>query len=169
METFQTNLMFSRYSIYDTSPKQWITILRLATKWECPDIRDFAISHIKTTSLSAVKKIKILREYGTPQADLLPLFIELASREQMLTREEFRVLDDDTKFCIVRAREMLRTSPHTEGSGSPTTPHPRRLSDAEKSQVVAEAIGVPPPVFDSDAQSVASDVVSTFYLGDFSS
>lgn len=99
--------------------------------------------------MDTVKKIKAFKKYKVPEADIFPLYVELASRERMLTREEFNVLDDDAKYCVAQAREILRgahahspsESSDTSSSGSSLG---EGLSHRDKLRIVAEAFGVPP-------------------------
>jgi len=134
-----------RYGIHKATPDQWITILRLATIWGFPSVRKLAISHLKTTSMDVMEKIKAFQEYKVPRSDMLPAFVELASRENPLSREEFGVLEDDTKFCITQAREtLLRTALSVERD-APAMDHSEHLNVTERSRLVAEVFGLPPP------------------------
>lgn len=124
---------------------KWITILRLASLWECAGIRDFAVSFIDKLPMKTVKKIKIYQDYKVPRNRLLPLYIELATRESMLELEEFRVLDAETLFHIVRAREMLRAPPPADdGRDSSASPIRADITEKEKMDVVAFAFGMSP-------------------------
>ncbi|KAF7782807.1 hypothetical protein Agabi119p4_2183 [Agaricus bisporus var. burnettii] len=135
-----------RYDVYKTSPKQWVTVLRLATKWDCPDIRKFAISYIKSAELDAMKKIKIFKRYNVPESELLSLYVQLASRKRMLTREEFCVLDEEAKFSVTQAREMLleaqarsfSESSDVSSSGSVSS---GGISREERSQILSDVFG----------------------------
>ncbi|KAJ3557081.1 hypothetical protein NP233_g11832 [Leucocoprinus birnbaumii] len=134
-----------QYSLYRAPLNKWITILRLASLWECSGIRDFAVSYIDKTPMETAQKIQIYQDYHVPQKHLLPLYIELATREKMLEREEFRLLDADTLYSIVRAREMLR-APSPAGSGRDRdilmSPLRSDYSEEDKWDIVTLAFGI---------------------------
>lgn len=77
--------------------------------------------------MEAVEKVKLYREYNVPRNYLLPLYFELATREEMLEREGFCSLDVGTLYLIVRAREMLRAPRSVSSSGTDQTEEERRL------------------------------------------
>lgn len=101
------------YSIYEATPDQWVAILRLATKWGCPNIRDFAIPYIQAASISTIEKIKIFQEYDVPKEAYHSLLAELAPYDEM--PEELRVLGNDICSDIVRARGTLDAPPPSPG------------------------------------------------------
>lgn len=65
--------------------------------------------------MATIERIKIYQDHKLHRKYLLPLYIELAIREQALEREEFRALDPDYAYCVVTAREMLH-APRSGGS-----------------------------------------------------
>src|SRR6201999_2565362 len=87
---------------------KWIAILKLASKWEFPNVRSFAISHINEMPMETVKRVKLYQDLNVPRAYLLPLYVELVTREQMLEPEDFEILDKKTLHSITKARELLR-------------------------------------------------------------
>ncbi|XP_006461446.1 hypothetical protein AGABI2DRAFT_118337 [Agaricus bisporus var. bisporus H97] len=104
-----------RYDTYNTSLANWETILRLATKWECPRIREIAVDHIdKLPGVRDVQKVKIYRDNQVSQSLIIPFYIALARRSDSLERAEFQYLDSEDLHYIVTAREMLR-APTPEG------------------------------------------------------
>ncbi|KAF9444179.1 hypothetical protein P691DRAFT_678099 [Macrolepiota fuliginosa MF-IS2] len=125
-----------RYGICNATLDQWITILRLATTWEFPNIREFAISYINALAIETIDKVKIYQEYHVPRKYLLPLLLELATRDEPLEREEFRAIDVDSLYLIISAREMLRTSRLANPA--------RRLSGEEKLDIVVSAFDITP-------------------------
>ncbi len=143
-----------------------MTILRLATTWGFPSVRQLAVSHLKETAMDVMQKIKIFQDYKVPRSDIFPCFVELASREKLLDAEEFGVLEDDTKFCIARAREtLLRASLSVEGDG-PVTNVIERLNIGERSRIVGEAFGISPSeIRDSEFHSGANGGVRNFVYG----
>lgn len=140
----KTNPDYRQYDTYNTSLDNWITILRLAAQWDCPNVREFALSYIDKMPMEIVARIKIYKDYNAPYSYLLPLYMKLAIRERVLEREEFRVLDGDTLYSIVRAREMLRAPVPAGVYNSMISPLRAELSDDEKFDIVVAAFDIPP-------------------------
>jgi hypothetical protein len=112
-----------------------MTVLRLATEWDCPKIRELVFSRIdQMPALDIISKIKLYTEYKAPHHYLLPFCFQLAVRELTPGREEFRPFDYDTMYNIFTAREMLRSTAINTGM----------LSPDEKFDIVAEAFGLGP-------------------------
>ncbi len=133
------------YGQYKVSLDRWIAILSLATKWEFPNVQKFAISHIDKMEMETAKKVKLYQDYNVPQAYLLPLYIELVTREQMLEPEEFEVLNKKTLYAITKAREILRTPAARSNTniGFLSPVHPQ-VKEEEKVNVIAAAFGMSP-------------------------
>jgi hypothetical protein len=95
--------------------------------------------------MGTVQKIKIYQDHKIPQKHLLPLYIELATRDQMLEREEFRILDAETLYSIVRAREMLRAPSPTDGGPREVSLSPIHtdFTDDQKCDIISTAFRVP--------------------------
>lgn len=133
-----------RYNIYHASLSKWIRILRLTSLWECPEICEVAVSYINRINMETIHRIDLYQEYRVERRHILPFYLELARREEMLGREEFRVLDVDTLFSIVRAREMLRAPYSADGDGRDTLSSPlQEHSEDEMLGVLAIAFGIP--------------------------
>lgn len=94
--------------------------------------------------METIHRIDLYQEYRVERRHILPFYLELARREEMLGREEFRVLDVDTLFSIVRAREMLRAPYSADGDGRDTLSSPlQEHSEDEMLGVLAIAFGIP--------------------------
>lgn len=85
-------------------------------------------------TLDTISKIKLYTEYNAPHKYLLPFCFQLAVRERMPGREEFRPFDYDTMYNIFAARETLQSAEKNAGV----------LSPDEKFDIVAEAFGLRP-------------------------
>ncbi|EKM79702.1 hypothetical protein AGABI1DRAFT_114182 [Agaricus bisporus var. burnettii JB137-S8] len=129
-----------KYDLYNLTLDEWNTLLRLATEWDCPKIREMVFSRIdKMPALDVISKIKLYTQYKAPHSYLLPLCFQLAVRDRMPGREEFRLFDYDTFYNIFTAREMLRTPLASTSQGTPVN-----LTPDEKFDIVAVAFGLHP-------------------------
>lgn len=94
-----------------------------------------------------VDKIKLYQDCDVARDHLLRLYVKLATRPRMLEREEFHVLDGDTLYAIVRARELLRApvsvDPQVDMVMSPIRPE-YDSEDGKVEAVVAAAFGITP-------------------------
>jgi hypothetical protein len=118
----------------------------LATKWGCPDIRKFAISYLKSAELDTMKKIKVFKRYNVPESELLALYVQLASRNRGLTREEFAVLDEEAKYSVTQAREMLleayaRSLSESSDASSSYSVSSGGISREERSRIMSDVFG----------------------------
>ncbi|KAF7768693.1 hypothetical protein Agabi119p4_7936 [Agaricus bisporus var. burnettii] len=107
--------VFYNENLGDFSAKlqDWITIMRYATRWDFPRIKDLAIQHLEKHEMNPIDRIKLYQENKLPEKYLFPLYVGLASRQELLGIEESRTLGIETLVLIQQARERLRapTSP----------------------------------------------------------
>lgn len=101
------NNRFGDYS--QLTLKQWITILRYSTKWDFPHVKELAVRYIVDFDMDVVDRIVLYQENNLPESYLFPLYMQIASREDMLSLEESKILGYDTLVLIHHARERLRT------------------------------------------------------------
>ncbi|KAJ3891256.1 hypothetical protein GG344DRAFT_23669, partial [Lentinula edodes] len=82
---------------------QWISVLKLAKKWDMSEVRAYAISAIrKLPDIDPVDKIVLARTYDIPTW-LAPSFNEILQRSQSLTESDVDKLGIPT---IVRLMEL---------------------------------------------------------------
>ncbi|KAJ3558597.1 hypothetical protein NP233_g11477 [Leucocoprinus birnbaumii] len=125
-------------SIYEATPDQWAGILRIAMKWKCPNVQEFALSYLKTIPMDPVERIRIFREFQLPFEDQFPFIVELTSREPLgeITNAG---IDEETINLIGKARVLLYSAlPLLEIHGDHINSICDLLNHAERSQIVAE-------------------------------
>jgi hypothetical protein len=97
---------YSKAGLHD-----WIAIIGYATKWDFPQVKDLAIRHIQTYDMNPISRIRLYQDHQLPEKYLFPLYVQVASREEVLGLEESRILGLETLVLVHQARERLRSSP----------------------------------------------------------
>ncbi|KAF5354627.1 hypothetical protein D9756_005656 [Leucocoprinus leucothites] len=125
--------------IYEATDTQWMAIFRLATKWQCPDIREFAISYLETLSvelgelpppgfsgptfssacdsLSYKEPSQIAAEVSGPGVDLESSVEPLSDHEAISNFGEERQ-DNDASIAGIFSGEVEGQMPDETGSES---------------------------------------------------
>ena len=85
-------------------PSTLISALRVASVYDYPALRVFAIRHLEKISLSAVERIRLAREFGLPSWEE-PAYVELCNREEAITKQEAGVLGLDAFVHVASIRE----------------------------------------------------------------
>jgi hypothetical protein len=80
--------------------EDWMSILKLASLWDIPLIRDAAISALSTTQVEPFEKLILAHQYGVT-AWMLPSLNELVQRKQPLTIQEAVKLSSVTSWEYV--------------------------------------------------------------------
>jgi len=91
---------------------EWISILKLATLWDMPRIRERAIRHMVPIMTDPVRKIEIAREYDIDDW-MLPALNQLVQRDQALTMEEGERLGMEYTLKLASIRECCRFNNRT--------------------------------------------------------
>ncbi|KAF8604194.1 hypothetical protein BDV93DRAFT_394233, partial [Ceratobasidium sp. AG-I] len=81
-----------------------ISTLRIATAYDHPNLRSFAIKHLESIPLSAIERIRLSREFSLNSWEG-PAYIELCERDEAITKEEADVLGIDAFVRIAKIRE----------------------------------------------------------------
>ncbi|TFK94288.1 hypothetical protein K466DRAFT_580066 [Polyporus arcularius HHB13444] len=88
-------------------PTSWVAVLDLATRWEIPSARSWALEALKSeeccTRLMLARKYDIVEWWTTTMQSLV-------ARRSPLTREEFDILGVDLAVRVVALREGIRRS-----------------------------------------------------------
>lgn len=106
------NLMKIMYplQICDTqnlSYDQWVSVLKLSTKWRFVECRQLSIAELSTLcGDSPIKKILLGREYRVSKW-LMSGYEQLARRSQKLSKEEAELIDYSTAFSVFSVREEI--------------------------------------------------------------
>jgi len=115
----------------------------MALHWESPEIQEFAVSKINKINMDILQRIQLYQDHEIRRRLILPFYLELARREEMLGPAEFRALDVDTLVSIVRAREMLR-SPYAADADIDLLSSPlREHEEEEQLDILATAFQLP--------------------------
>ena len=131
------------YSIFNAGLRKWTRILRMALHWESPEIQEFAVSKINKINMDILQRIQLYQNHEIRRRLILPFYLELARREEMLGPAEVRVLDADVLVSIIRAREMLR-APYAADAGIDLLSSPlREHEEEEQLDILATAFQLP--------------------------
>ncbi|KAG8963763.1 hypothetical protein FRC03_002588 [Tulasnella sp. 419] len=84
--------------------ESWKAVLRLATKWGCPELRDYAMRSIERLKLKPVEMI-VLSRHCKVDKWLRPACLELCIRSEPLTVEEGKLLGIELAMKLVQIRE----------------------------------------------------------------
>ncbi|KAG6835563.1 hypothetical protein H0H93_016977, partial [Arthromyces matolae] len=99
----------SSFSITRTlTDDEWVSVLKVSTKWKMLDIRRGAIEHLTSASIPLVDRIVLARECCVPSW-LLSSYTELLDSKSILStlnRSEKERLGLETVFKLHRAREL---------------------------------------------------------------
>lgn len=89
---------------FEFEPPTLVSALRIATAYDHPNLRSFAIKHLESLPLSAIERICLAREFGLASWEG-PAYIELCDRDQAITKEEANVLGIDAFVYVAKIRE----------------------------------------------------------------
>ncbi|KAF8599384.1 hypothetical protein BDV93DRAFT_546949 [Ceratobasidium sp. AG-I] len=90
---------------FDFDQTTLISALLVATKYDYPALRIFAISKLEKAALSAVERIRLARKFNIPSWEE-PAFLELCERDEAITVLEAEVLGLKTVVHMGRIREQ---------------------------------------------------------------
>jgi hypothetical protein len=90
-----------------TTPRDWIPILDLATRWKFLDIRELAIRELGAFEMDAVEKIELQHRYHIRRQWAYGAYVALCSRPHALDVIEGRQLGIETTVNVAFAREKL--------------------------------------------------------------
>ncbi|PPQ78589.1 hypothetical protein CVT25_010565 [Psilocybe cyanescens] len=127
-----------KYSLYEATSSEWITILKLACEYKFHEVKLLAIRGLEMGNLSIVKLIYVYELYEVDRSYLVPLYAVLCKREECPTEEETTILGIKTALLIFRLREMLR-SQLGDGSKSPLPPN---LDEDDITRAICASLGV---------------------------
>ncbi|KAF4563172.1 hypothetical protein EYR36_003611 [Pleurotus pulmonarius] len=112
------------YSLYEASFEDWSTILRLAHTWAFTQVKALCVRQLEADKdIPIVDRIVLYQTYKINEAVLIPRYVELCSRDELLTEAEATNLGISTTVMICSLRERLRSSASpSDGSKSPLPP-----------------------------------------------
>ncbi|KAG9312168.1 hypothetical protein JVU11DRAFT_7459 [Chiua virens] len=109
------------YSFSRKGKEHWLTVLRLATKWEFPEIRNLAIRQLERLDIEPVEKVFIYKCYDVSSELLLPSYVSLCRRKSLPSPEEGRILTMETILRLASAREQVVLAAAERGCATPAT------------------------------------------------
>ncbi|CAE6462925.1 unnamed protein product [Rhizoctonia solani] len=81
-----------------------VSSLQIATEYEYPALRNYAIKHLKRAELTAIKRIEIARKFDLPSWEK-PAFMDLCNRDESITEEEANILGVAAFLRVTEIRE----------------------------------------------------------------
>jgi hypothetical protein len=91
------------------SVSDWTSILKTACEQEFVEVQHCAIRGLESLELTTVERLRIYLMYKAHAKYLVPLYIELATRDEGPTDKEVDHLGSETSLLIYRLREYLRS------------------------------------------------------------
>jgi hypothetical protein len=85
----------------------WRDIFKLADMWQMTRIQNIVLSHLGRAKLDAAEKIKLCERDELGRSRARDAYIEICTREQPLTSEEFQALGMDPVLLIMPIRERI--------------------------------------------------------------
>ncbi|KAJ8697050.1 hypothetical protein PTI98_006858 [Pleurotus ostreatus] len=112
-----------RYSLYDATFQEWSAILRLADLWGFCEVKSLCIRQLESMEIDIVDRLVLYQRFKVTEEVLIPRYVELCSRDELLTEAEATSLGISTTVMICSLRERLRSSASpSDGSKSPLPP-----------------------------------------------
>ncbi|KAF8605212.1 hypothetical protein BDV93DRAFT_605683 [Ceratobasidium sp. AG-I] len=116
-------------------PPILISALRISTAYDYPALRAFSIVLLEGTSLSAIQRIELGREFQLPTWEG-PAYDELYTREEPISQEEAQLLGSKSLSVVARVRE--ENLKREKFALREAIAQARREADEQGSQVVRE-------------------------------
>ncbi|KAF8549175.1 hypothetical protein OG21DRAFT_1470332 [Imleria badia] len=129
------------YSYQQPTKEQWVTILRLATRWEFLKIRELAIRQLVALDLPPAERISIYKEHGIDDERLLSSYVELCRSPTVPTKADGDLIEMETLINILQAREDAQRKAVELGHESPTS---ASLEDETLREIVSRFFGLDP-------------------------
>jgi len=102
--TVISKLNNSEYAI--STLEDWTSVLRLASLWEFPRVREHAIKKLSKLDMSPTHKISIARQFHVPGWEL-PALNQLVQRPEPMNMDDVQSLGIDTVLKLSALRESL--------------------------------------------------------------
>jgi hypothetical protein len=126
---------------FEFDPQVLTSALRIATAYDYPGLRTFAIANLEKVSLSAVERIRLAREFGLASWEG-PAYAELHERDEAITIEEATVLGLDAFVRVAKAREQeLRRK---DKDADPIDKRGAEAAEGQQGNIKADENSVPP-------------------------
>lgn len=109
------------YSYRQQTKENWLTILRLATRWRFDKIKELAIRELEFLELPPAERISIYNEHGIDGERLLASYVELCKSPTVPSEADARLLQMETLINVLQAREDGQRKAVEMGHESPTS------------------------------------------------
>ncbi|KAF8648497.1 hypothetical protein AX16_006206 [Volvariella volvacea WC 439] len=104
-----------KFNIYDTfKTDDWITLLRVSTQWQFPEVRSLAIRQLESAYMPIIDRVRIYQENRVDEQILYWRYRELCSRPEGLTLLEATQLGLETSIRIFQVRERALVCVHDD-------------------------------------------------------
>ena len=107
------------YSYRQKTKENWVTILRLATRWSFPNIKELAVQKLEALDLRPAERISIYTEHGVDDERLISPYVELCKSPTIPTLADSQLIQMETLLNILQAREEVQCEAIKLGLGSP--------------------------------------------------
>ncbi|KAJ7593792.1 hypothetical protein C8J56DRAFT_421299 [Mycena floridula] len=104
-----------KYSLYDETAENWITILSLAQRWQFHEVKTLAIRELQAKRMDLIDRIILYHKYHVDDAFIIPLYAELVSQEHTLSAQDSAKLGMQRAVPVFQARERIRANPSYGG------------------------------------------------------
>lgn len=98
-----------------------MTILRLATRWAFPKVKELAIRELDALVVSPAERIAIYNEHGIDDERLLNSYVEICKSPTVPTKEEGHLMEMETLINVLQLREDTRREALKLRRESPTS------------------------------------------------
>lgn len=136
-----------------------LSALRIATAYDHPVLRAYAIGHLEKAELTAIERIKIAREFGMRSWEE-PAYLELCARDEPITSEEASVLGMDSFVRLAGMREMEQRRRGREDAYSGGEEKPATFKDKGGVKYEGKGQSAPTNQYDQEAQEAGDSLQS---------
>lgn len=100
--------IYRKYSLYDATLDEWVSILRLAHQWQFSEVKALVVRELEKMAIDTVPKITIYQQHEVDRNLLTPSFAALCTRPEPISLSEGQDLGLETSLLIAKAREQVR-------------------------------------------------------------
>jgi hypothetical protein len=128
-------------------PPTLTSALRIATAYDYPALRAFAINKLEGAPLSAIERIRIAREFNFTSWEA-PAYVELCERDEAISEDEANVLGMSAfvQVAKIREKEQRRKGSSEADSQLEDETGEERHGHFESDSLNAQAPTIPPPM-----------------------
>ncbi|KAF7289309.1 BTB domain-containing protein [Mycena indigotica] len=127
-----------KYSLYDATVEDWSTILELADKWGFVEVKNLCVRQLEKLEMLDVDRIVLYHDFHVDERFLVPRYVALCERPELLTVEEGLRLGMHTVIALTRARECARNS----ASSGMRSPSPASMSEKELTDIILDHFNI---------------------------